>query len=325
MVNESQGIDRYFALAKASKWKLGAAGGGVIVLPMIVGPLLSGQIILLCVFALGYNLLFGYAGEISFGHAAFFGVGAYATALSMEHLVANILLAVLIATVAAGVIAAIFGRVSLVRRGVTFAMITLALAQMLHTLSFTFGDVTGGSNGIFVRQPDPIMGTFAPTGGGMHFYVLAIILLILTVIGIYRLIHSPFGKTLAAVRENEQRAAHIGYDTTQVLLIAFVISGLVAGLAGALHALLFLFITPSVLFWALSGQIILIVIMGGPQTLEGPIVGVLTFILFSEYLRELTSHWPLFFGGLFVLIVLFAPNGIYGLYRSGKERVGGRF
>jgi len=288
----------------------------LVVLPFVTGATLSAQIAIFCIFALGYNLLFGYAGQLSFGHAAYFGLGAYGTLLAIKLLSVNVYLGVAAGTLVATIAAVIFGRLSLVRRGVYFAMITLAFAQMVYFLVFAFPDLMGGSNGLFITSLNVPFGEADPMNGGLPFYAMVLAVLLVISLALTRLINSPLGSVLIAMRENEERAVHLGYDSDRYLTIAFTISGLLAGLAGALNAALFAFVSPQILFWTISGEIVFITILGGMGTIAGPIVGVLVFRLLSNWLTGVTEHWPVVFGALFILIVLFAPEGLYGLVRE---------
>jgi len=294
----------------------------IVVLPFVSGATGSGQIIVLMIFAVGYNFLFGYSGQMSFGHAAFYGLGAYGAVLGMQFLTVNpyfgIIAGVLVATAASLFIA----KISLYRRGVYFAMITLALAQMMYYVMLNvLSEYTGGEQGAYMPLIDAPLGPLDPMSGGMEFYAFASVFLIGTWLVVRRIVNSPFGSVLIAIRENEQRVNHLGLDTTRFLMIAFAFSGIISGLAGGLYAMLFQFVTPDLLFWSISGTIMLITILGGAGTMNGPIFGVLVFQLLSRWLTDVTPHWPLFFGGLFVLVVLYAPDGVEGLLNDVYHRL----
>jgi len=274
------------------------------------------------VFAIGYNFLFGYSGQLSFGHAAFYGLGAYGTILSITTFGINPYLGVLVGVSLATIVSIVVGKISLVRRGVYFAMITLALAQMMYyTVLNVLNDMTGGEQGSYMPTVESGIGPLDPMASGMEFYVFAVIVMMITWATVRRIVQSPFGSVLIAIRENEQRVKHLGLDTDRFLTISFAFSGLVAGLAGGLYAILFQFATPELLFWSVSGTIMLITILGGAGTFNGPIFGVLVFQVFSDWLTGITSNWPLFFGALFVVIVLFAPEGINGLLEQKFSKI----
>jgi len=291
--------------------------GVLVVIPFLAGTGNSGQILVLMVFAIGYNFLFGYSGQMSFGHAAFYGLGAYGTILSISTFGINPYIGVLVGVVLATVVSLIVGKISFFRRGVYFAMITLALAQMIYyTVLNVLQNITGGGQGSYMPSVESAIGPLDPMGSDMEFYLFAAIILLTTWLVVYRVVQSPFGSVLIAIRENEQRVNHLGLDSDRFLTISFAFSGLVAGLAGGLYAILFQFVTPQLLFWSVSGTIMLITILGGAGTFNGPIFGVLVFQVVADWLTGITSNWPLFFGALFIVIVLFAPEGINGLLRE---------
>lgn len=288
----------------------------IVAIPFVFGRFTANEIIVLAVFAMAYNLLLGYGGELSFGHAAFFGVGAYGTVIVAEHVVANLYVAMLLAVLITGVFSVVFAYVSLRRRGIYLAMITLALAQMVYYTAFRWTDVTGGSDGHFMPLYDASLGPIDPLQGGLEFYVFSLVLLGIVWLAIHRIIESPFGRALMAVRESEDRARHIGYDPDRLLLLAFIMSGTLSGLAGAMNAVLYAFVGPDQLFWIVSGEVVLIVILGGLGTLNGPIIGAVIFGVLAHNLTSVTEHWPVVFGAIFVLIVMFAPQGVYGIYQD---------
>lgn len=306
--------------------KFGLAVVGFALLPLMFGTTTANDVIVLAIFALGYNLLLGYGGELSFGHAAFYGIGAYGTVVFAEIAVANLYLAMLAAVVFTTIISLVFGFVSLRRRGIYFAMITLALAQMAYYVVFQWNDLTGGQNGKAIPLFEAPVAGIDPLAAGLDFYLFGLLMLALTWLGVRRVIQSPFGKALMAVRESEERARHLGYDVNRLLLLAFVLSGLLSGLAGALHAVLFAFVGPNLLFWTISGEVVLIAILGGIGTLSGPIIGAIIFGVLSHNLTQVTENWPIIFGTIFVLIVMFAPEGVYGITQKYfQDRDGGGF
>ena len=287
-----------------------------LLLPFLFGTSTANSVLVLAVFAIGYNLLLGYGGELSFGHAAFYGLGAYGTILTAELVIPDLYISIIVAVVATTLVSVVFGFISLRRRGIYFAMITLALAQMVYYVAFTWNDLTGGQDGISIPMYNaPLLG-IDPLSAGLDFYLFGLIILGATWLFVRRVIASPFGKALMAVRESEERARHLGYNVNGLLLLSFTLSGALAGLAGALHATLFAFAGPGLLFWTMSGEVVLIVILGGIGTLTGPVVGALIFGILSHNLTKITENWPLIFGTIFVLIVMFAPEGVYGLYQK---------
>ncbi|MFC6838441.1 branched-chain amino acid ABC transporter permease [Halomarina ordinaria] len=290
----------------------------LLALPFVTSPFLGSEIVVMGIFAMGYNIILGYGGELSFGHAAFFGLGAYVTILVTEYVVANLYLAMVLSVVAVTVISAIFGYLSLRRRGIYFAMITLALAQMTYTIVFQWSGLTGGSNGLSLPTTEAPLGPLAPLESDLHFYVLVCVLFLVVFIAMTRIVNSPFGRTLKAIRESEDRALHLGYDVNNYLLVAFTMSGAISGFAGALYVALFIFISPDLLFWTMSGEVVLMAIMGGIGTLVGPLVGAAVFILLSDTFIGITENWQVLFGLVIIFVVLLAPEGIVGLV---KERL----
>jgi branched-chain amino acid transport system permease protein len=285
-------------------------------LPSLMGWFIASHIIIMGIFVMGYNVILGFGGELSFGHAAFFGLGAYGVILSLEHLVSSLYVAIPITIIGVTIISVVFGYLSLRLRGIYFAMITLALAQLVYTIVFQMNDLTGGTNGIAIPITEAPLGPLAPMNSDLHFYVLSCTLFMLSFLAIVRLVNSPFGRILKAIRESEERALHLGYDVNSYLWLAFAISGAFSALAGALYAVLFVFISPSILFWQLSGEVVLMTIIGGVGTLTGPLVGAIVFIFFSDTLTRVTEHWEIFFGAVIIGIVLLAPEGLIGLVRK---------
>ena len=291
------------------------------VLPLVLGAISSGHIIIFAILVLGYNLLLGYGGQMSFGHSAYFGMGAYGTVIFMKHITANFYFGLFFGVIVATVLALIFGYVSLRRRGIYFAMITLALAQMVYFTILQVRPITGGQNGLYIPDVNAPILFFHPLESDLHFYIFTALLFVLSWFAIRRIIRSPYGRILVATRESETRTRNVGFDTDKILLIAFTLSGVFSGLAGGLYAAHFEFIAPEIVFWTLSGEIVFIAIIGGTGTLGGPLTGALIFVLISESLTDLTSLWQIPFGALIVTIVLVAPQGIYGILSSLPSRL----
>lgn len=292
-------------------------------LPQISSFSVAGELAIIAIFAVGYNLLLGYGGEMSFGHAAYYAGGAYGVAYIMTNFGLSLIPAMLGGIALATVLAIVLGKISLYTRGIYFAMITLALAQMVFFFTRSFGDITGGTNGIFMPAIDLSLGPISLSEAS-GVYVFALVILAVCWLGVRRILQSPFGLALLAVRESEERARHLGYNSNRILLVTFAISGLIAGIAGSLHAVLFGFVTPDIAFWSFSGEVVLATVMGGVGTMVGPLVGAFVFTLASDILSDITNNWPLFFGALFVLVVMFAPHGLYGLYNDLKAWVRNR-
>ena len=289
------------------------------IMPFLFGRFTANEILVFAIFAMAYNLLLGFGGELSFGHAAFFGFGAYATVMGAQHLSQNLYLMMIFAVVLTGLMSIPFAYISLQRRGIYLALITLALAMMFYYAAFRGGEYTGGSDGMFLPIYDAGIGPIDPLAGGIEFYIFGIVVFALVYFLIRRITRSPFGRALQAVRESEERARHLGYDSQRLLLIAFVMSGTLSGLAGSMYAVLFAFVGPGSLFWIVSGEVILVLLIGGVATLFGPFVGAVIFVSLANNLTQYTAHWPVIFGAIFVVIVMFAPQGLVGLYEDYQE------
>ena len=270
---------------------------------------LASQMLIFAIFAIGYDICFGYTGLLSFGHAAFFGLGAYGTGLSLIHFSipapVGLAMGIMVSLLAAVPIAYL----SIRRHGIYFAMVTLAFAQMIYFVAFKWRSLTGGDDGLH-GVPRPSMGPIDLTSELVLYYFILFFFVLSLVVGI-RIIRSPFGKTLECLRENENRAKSIGYNPTHFKLVSFVISAGFAGLAGGLYALLQNFVPLFTLSLDTSGDIVLMTLIGGMGTLYGPILGAMSLVLLKDLLSTYTNIWPLCLGLLFVLSVLTFRKGIF--------------
>ncbi len=270
---------------------------------------LASQMLVFAIFAIGYDIAFGYTGLLSFGHAAFFGLGAYGTGLSLIHLSIPAPLAILIGVIIGLLIAFPIGYLSIRRRGIYFAMVTLAFAQMVYFIAFKWRSLTGGDDGLH-GVPRPPLGPINLSSELVLYYFILFFFIVSVILGI-RIINSPFGKTLECVRENEDRARSIGYNPTRFKLISFVISAFFAGLAGGLYTLLQNFVPLFTLGLDTSGDIVLMTLIGGMGTLYGPIMGAMALIFLKDLLSTYTNIWPLFLGLLFVVSVMTFRKGVF--------------
>ena len=266
-------------------------------------------------FAMSLDLIIGYTGMVSFGHAAYFGLGAYGSALVLLNFGQPIPVALLAGALLAGMVAAPVAYLSTRATGIYFAMLTLAFAQLLYTVAFKWRDLTGGSDGI-AGVPKTTLFWGGPSLATPHgFYLLVVACVLLSLLACHALVRSPFGRALVAIRENERRFTSLGRDPRPFKLVVFVIAATFAGLAGALFAPFRGFASPEVMFWVLSGQALMMVVMGGIGTLVGPVLGAMVFILIQEIASSYTEHWMIFTGLVFVLMVIFLPRGLMGLVR----------
>jgi branched-chain amino acid transport system permease protein len=272
--------------------------------------------LIFAIFAIGYDIVFGYTGLLSFGHAAYFGLGAYGTGLSLIYLSAPTLVALLIGTACSVLVAFPIGYLSIRRRGIYFAMTTMAFAQMIYFVAFKWRSLTGGDDGLH-GVPRPHLGLIN-LGSELTLYYFILAFFILCVFLGIRIIHSPFGKTLECLRENEDRARSIGFSPTRFKLMSFVISAFFAGLAGGLYALLQNFVPLYSLNLDTSGDIVLMTLIGGMGTLYGPIMGAMGLVFLKDLLTTSTNIWPLFLGLLFVVSVMTFRKGIF---KELKERL----
>ena len=292
-------------------------------LPLILPfPALAVNIVILGLFTAGFNLLYGYAGILSFGHAALFGAGAYACGIAVVHFDFPWWCALLVGALSAAAVAAIIGALALRTRGIYFAMITLALAQCVYHIAYQASSWTGGENGL--RGINVARGSIGgvvidPVNPLVRFYVVLVVAAI-TIFLLSRVLGSNFGATLEAVRENESRAQACGVDVARVRWVAFVLSGAVAGIAGALQALHLSTVGIDTLGYATSGQVLMMVLLGGMGTFFGPFVGAAAFLLIEHSVTGITEHWQLVAGSLFMLLVLFLPRGIWGTLTAREER-----
>ncbi len=278
---------------------------------------LAGRILIYGLCALSLDLILGYGGMVSFGHAAFLGVGAYTVGILSHHGVTGAWIAWPAAMACAGFAALLIGAVSLRTSGAYFIMITLAFSQMLYYFFAGLADY-GGDDGMGLWSRNTLGGPI-DLGSHLQFYYLILILLIAVFYFSRRLVHSRFGMVLQGARQNERRMRAIGFPVYRYRLVCFVISGTIAGLSGALIANQALYVSPALMHWSRSGEILVMVILGGMGSLAGPVMGAAGLLLTEEVLSEYTEHWMIVLGPLLILMVLFARGGIYGLLFAGRD------
>jgi branched-chain amino acid transport system permease protein len=281
-----------------------------IVAPLVIYPVFLMKVMCFALFACAFNLLIGYVGLLSFGHAMFFGIAGYATAHSAKVWGFTPELAVLFGTASAGVLGLLAGLLAIRRLGIYFAMITLALAQMLFFFCLQ-APFTGGEDGIQAVPRGRLFGIFDLSDAkAMYPFVLAIFLGGFLLI--YRIVHSPFGQVLKAIRENESRAVSLGYDVERYKLLAFVLSATLAGLAGGTKSLVFQLASLTDVHWTMSGEVVLMSLVGGLGTIFGPVVGAAVIITMQNYLAHLGAWVTVVQGLVFVVCVLAFRRGIIG-------------
>jgi branched-chain amino acid transport system permease protein len=310
-----------------ARWVLGSGLLLLALVPPVAGVLdqpfyldLFRRIMIFAIAAVSLDLILGYGGMVSFGHAAYLGIGAYAVGILAVHGVQSGFVQWPLAVLASALAALVIGTVSLRTSGVYFIMITLAFAQMLYYLGISI-EAYGGDDGM----PLPVRSRFAgplDLRNGYVFYYLVLALLVLFLVLGHRLVHARFGMVIRAARSNERRTQAIGFPTFRYRLVAFAVAGAMCGLAGALLANQTEYLTPSFMHWTRSGEILFMVILGGMGTLFGPVLGALVLLLLEDVLSSLTVHWQIILGPFLVLVVLFARRGLYGAVTGDGGRGG---
>jgi branched-chain amino acid transport system permease protein len=266
--------------------------------------------------AMALNFLLGFTGVLSFGHAAYFGLGAYGVGLTIKYLVPDTLAGIAVGVIAGTAAAAIIGLLIVRLRGIYFAMVTIAFGQVFYYIAFRWNSVTGGDDGLSGWHRLPIDLGFARldiAGNDKVFYYFVLGWFAVAVGIMAALLRSPFGRTLLAIRENERRAYFLGIPVDRHIWMSWVISCLFVSLAGTLYALLNNFADPHDLRWDESGIFVIMAVLGGMRSFWGPLIGATIFVVVQDYISSHTQNWMSFIGLLFVLVVLFFPRGVLGL------------
>jgi len=288
-------------------------------LPAIGGyPELGTRVVVLGLAAMSLNFLLGYTGVLSFGHAAYFGLGAYGVGMTIRYLVPSTGVGILVGVIVGTVAAALIGPLIIRLRGVYFAMVTIAFGQVFFFIAFRWNSVTGGDDGLTGWHRMPIDLGFAAIDiqhSPRAFYYVVLLLFAVGVGIMAWLLRSPFGRTLIAIRENERRARFLGIPVDQHIWISWVISCCFVSLAGTLYALLNNFVDPRALYWTQSGDFVIMAVLGGMRSFWGPLIGAAIYVVLQDYLSSETENWMSFIGIFFVLVVLFFPRGVLGVIR----------
>ncbi len=320
------------------KW----GAGGLAILGLILYPFINSQdafglnllteVLIFALFASSLDLLLGYTGLVSFGHAAYFGLGSYAAGILTAQLKNDNLLAGLTSgIIVAGLGALLLGYFSIRTSGIYFLMLTLAFSQMLYAIVFKWEDVTGGSNGLSVPKPKLELWGWQPDlTDPTNYYFVVLVCFLGGFFLLRQLINSPFGRSLVGIRDNENRMTALGYQTRNFKLLAFVIAGALGGLAGALNVYHNSFASANDFYWTLSGSVMVMVLLGGKGTLIGPVLGAF-FVRYAEQFVQgqnftigsfvMSERWLMVLGLIFIIFVLVAPNGLVGLWRVGLQKV----
>ena len=286
-------------------------------------PYLGVEILIWSIYALAFNLLLGTAGLVSFGHGAYFGVGAYAFGLAQFNLSGNLWICLGVAFLCAAIAGLLVGLFISHRRGIYYAFMTIAFGQIFWTVAIKAYPITGGEDGLLKIARAPADLGFASfdlaDNFALYYFVLAVFAVVM--IALWRLVNSPYGRVLSAIRQSETRAAHLGYPVWRYKLTVFAISAAVSGLAGALFAMAQRSAFPDVMSVNQSGLIVMMTLVGGGLvSFWGPVIGVATFLLARDVIGALTFAWMIYFGLLFMAVVLFKPEGIAGLFQTWTRK-----
>jgi len=288
-------------------------------LPAIGGYIeLGSRVVVLGLAAISLNFLLGYTGVLSFGHAAYFGLGAYGVGMMIRYVVPSTELGILVGTLVGTIAAMIIGPMIIRLRGVYFAMVTIAFGQVFYFIAFRWNSVTGGDDGLigWTRQPLHFgVATVDILHNPTAFYYLVLVLFAVALGVMAWLLRSPFGRTLIAIRENERRARFLGIPVDTHIWISWVVSCGFVSLAGTLYALLNNFVDPRALYWTQSGDFVIMAVLGGMRSFWGPLIGAAIYVVLQDYLSSQTENWQSFIGLFFVVVVLFFPRGVLGMIR----------
>jgi branched-chain amino acid transport system permease protein len=279
---------------------------------------LGTRVLVLGLAAMSVNFLLGFTGVLSFGHAAYFGLGAYGAGLTLKYLAQSTPASLVCGMLLAGIIGGLLGALIARRRGVYFAMVTIAFGQVFYYIAFQWSSLTGGDDGLrgFTRQPLHLGLTtvdILSNPDAFYYFVLFCFALAAAVMGF--ILRSPFGRTMIAIRENERRARFLGIPVERHIWIAFTLSCFFMGFAGALYALVNNFADPRGLHYSQSGDFVMMAVMGGMRSFWGPLLGAAVFVIIQDYLSSITVNWMSFLGMLFVAVVLLFPRGLLGFIR----------
>lgn len=302
-------------------WWLGLIFIALLFLPLVIGEFwvhVAIEILILGLFAVSFNMIFGYMGQLSFGHAAYFGVGAYATGLLLVKTSVSLPVALAVSMVTAGLFALVIGYFCVRMTGIYFAILTLAFGQMLYYIIFQWYSFTGGDDGLQgIVPPEWLMSAWA-------YYYFTLFIVIAALIVMWFISESPFGYTMRSIRENADRTRFIGINVRKYMLINFVVAGMFAGLAGGLLGPFNRSIAPDLCNWHQSGVPVFMTVIGGPLGFFGPMIGSVIYTFLFAFVTGFTEYWPLTIGLVIVFVVLFMPGGVLGLAQSKFKTLGAR-
>jgi len=297
----------------------------IVLLPLAVRPAIASEIWIFAMFGLGLNLILGYTGLLSFGQSTFFGSAAYVAGWLLKHYGINVFFALGVGAGVGALSAAVVGYLCVQRSGLYFIMLTFALNQMFYFIAYQWTTVTGGEDGMpGVPRPALLGIDFKDP---LTYYAFVSLLFFVSLWVMKRIVESPLGKILQAIRENEVRAQAVGYNVARFKLLAFVIGGAFSGVAGVLYAMLFGIVPLEAIGFVTSGNVVFATLIGGSGSLYGPVIGSFVFIWLSESVSTLWARWPLLLGVAFVIVVLFLRGGVveawtrFWTWRSSKQKV----
>ncbi len=279
---------------------------------------LASRVLVLGLAAMSLNFLLGFTGVLSFGHAAYFGLGAYGAAMTIKYIYPSTPLGILVGVAAGTLAAMVIGALIARLRGVYFAMVTIAFGQVFYFIAFRWNSVTGGDDGVSGWKRQALDLGFTQInllGNDKAFYYFVLVCFAVAVTLMWLLLRSPFGRTLLAIRENERRARFLGIPVERHIWLSFVISCCFVSVAGTLYALLSNFTDPRALRWDQSGTFVIMAVLGGMRSFWGPLIGAAIFVVLQDYVSSHTENWMSFIGLFFVLVVLFFPRGVLGILR----------
>ena len=320
---DSAGSTTAAAISARSRWAWGLALAVLIAAPFIgLYPVFMMKAMCYAIFACAFNLLLGFTGLLSFGHAAYLGAAAYATGWLIRSAGWPTEAGILAGVVVGALLGLLVGLIAIRRQGIYFAMITLAMAQMVYFVCLQ-APFTGGEDGLQGVPRGALLGGLIPLQSDVALYFVVLAVFVAVFLSIIRIVHSPYGQVLKAIRENEPRAISLGYDVDKYKLLAFVLSTAIAGLAGALKTLVLGFATLTDAHWSLSGEVVLMTLLGGMGTFAGPVIGAFTIIGLQDYLADRVGSWvTVIIGMIFVVCVLAFRKGFIGELIAWQQRRG---
>jgi len=296
----------------------------LVCMPIVIPVPTASTILIYGLYALGYNIALGYTGMLSFGHATFFGLGAYGAGIAFRYFNTSVWTSLLTGAASATFFSLIIGALCVRKRGVYFALLIAAFGQMFYFLALSpLKRITGGEDGL---RGIPVLSLETPfhvnLADPLSLYYFILVILAISILVMHRFLQSPFGSLLQGIRENEKRLRACGYNTNFIKVFSFSVSGLFAGLAGALYTIFLGYVPLNSLYWLTSGTALLMTLLGGVGTFFGPLLGAGIFIYFEDTISAIVARWEIIVGGLFVFLILVFPEGVLGTIQNKMEQFG---